>query len=135
MDHGDVSPRGLRDESPTSMENGFAFQAGGLKCLSCLLVVCQLDIWRPESAKLPPKMIVAFSIREKREIAGAPVSGSSWSPKFRVLQSLIPFVPGIFCVWPAAERHFLCCKLGSLGDSMELTELPLFTDTACTSGN
>lgn len=73
------------------------------------------------------KMTVAFSVREKREITGAPVSGSSWSP-ITVFQPSIPFFPGIFCVWPAAERHCLCCKRGSLGDSIELTELPLFTD-------
>lgn len=59
--------------------------------------VPNLDIWRPESAELLPRNDnVAFSIREKRETAGAPVSGSSRSPELRVLLPHSPFVPGTF---------------------------------------
>lgn len=68
MDHGDVSPRGLRHESPTSVENRFAFQARGrVKCLSFLQVVCQGSIFgNLKVPKFSLKIIVAFSVREKK---------------------------------------------------------------------
>lgn len=103
----------LRDESPTITERWVCFPGYGKIEVSEPFAggVSNLDIWRPESAKLLPKNdSVVFSIREKKRNSWSTSVWQLWSPELRVLQPPCPFVPGIFCLCPAAARHCLCCK-------------------------
>lgn len=83
--------------------------------------VSNLDIWRPESAKLLPKNdSVVFSIKKKRDTAGAPVSGSSGVQSSG--SSNHPALLSLGSVVSAQQQPNIAYAARSLGGNAELTK-------------